>query len=95
MTENELTEYYIPALEKCLNINLKNIKRVKYLGEQSDVLLHFDKLLGITEYEKYRSTTASLDEPLPEPLKELLIKLAGPHGKTILKAYRIKKGLEK
>jgi hypothetical protein len=31
---------------------------------------------------------------LDDGLRELLIKLKGPHGKTILKMYRIQKGLK-
>lgn len=32
--------------------------------------------------------------PLPDELRALLEKLSGPHAKTILKAYRIQRGLK-
>ena len=34
-------------------------------------------------------------QPMPDDLKKLLIALAGPHGDTVLKVYRIQHGLEK
>lgn len=51
-----------------------------------------DNALGVDEYRVGRPFS---HEPLPQDLKKLLVMLAGPHGKTILKAYRIQKGLEK
>lgn len=57
-------------------------------------LVELDKALGITEYREFFPRPASLDKPMNEELKKLLVLLAGPHGKTILKVYRIRKGLE-
>lgn len=54
-----------------------------------------DGALGIDEYVKYTSSTAINDRHMSSELRILLIKLAGPHGKTILRAFRIRKGLEK
>lgn len=53
-----------------------------------------DKALGVTEYRDYYNRSADKDTPMDEELKKLLVMLAGPHGKTILKAYRIRKGLK-
>lgn len=56
--------------------------------------LELDKALGITEYRDFYVSRQEDDTPLAEELKKLLLMLAGPHGKTILKAYRIRKGLK-
>lgn len=54
-----------------------------------------DEALGITEFEDYIHRLAAQDRPMPDgPLKDLLKALGGPYGKAILKAYRIKRGLE-
>lgn len=54
-----------------------------------------DEELGIKEYSKYINRPSAADYPMSDELKNLLTLLIGPHGKTILKMYRIKKGLEK
>lgn len=52
-----------------------------------------DTLLGVEECFNWCRRTEDKDTHLSKGMKELLIKLAGPHGRTILKAYRIKKCL--
>lgn len=59
-----------------------------------DQMKELDKALGITEYHDFYRSRQEDDTPLPEELKKLLLMLAGPHGKTILKVYRIRKGLK-
>jgi len=57
--------------------------------------LKLDQELGLAEYQHFWVNPHAKDIPLPQDLKKLLVMLAGPHGKSILKAYRIQKGLEK
>lgn len=52
-----------------------------------------EKALGIKTYSEYCMREEIHDYPLSEEWVTLLTQLAGPHGHTILKAYRIKKGL--
>lgn len=53
-------------------------------------------MLGVNDFYDFLKRNAYYDKKMSEgPFKELLKKLGGPHAKTILKAYRIKKGLEK
>lgn len=63
-------------------------------GSLGDACLALDKALGVDLYRGYMTRPSTLDFPLPAHWRELLTKLAGPHGKTILRAYRIKRGLE-
>jgi hypothetical protein len=52
-------------------------------------------LLGMqSEYFAFLRRPGQEDWPMSEELKNLLVKLAGPHGKAILKMYRIQRGLE-
>lgn len=53
-----------------------------------------DRLLGVNEFKRWSWVSLEDETPMPEQLKEVVRKLAGPHGRTILKAYRIKRGLE-
>ncbi len=53
-----------------------------------------DDLLGITEFNGYCNRPATEDYPMSSELRSLLLGLLGPYSETILKAYRIKKGLE-
>lgn len=61
-------------------------------GFSNCVLL--DKQLGMSEYRLFYVRPSIEDTKMAEDLKKLLVMLAGPHGKAILKAYRIQKGLE-
>lgn len=79
MTTEELTDYWIPA---CMGLGWVAPSRL-------------DGALGIDEYAKFMANTAINDRHMSSELRILLIKLAGPHGKTILRAFRIRKGLEK
>lgn len=79
MTYSELMTYYIPA---CRNI----------MGDTKiTTAKEFDKLLGTSMYRGYNYDSRAR---LSEMEIQLLKLLAGPHGKAILKAYRIQKGLE-
>ena len=53
-------------------------------------------LLGVhAQYVEFINRPAQEDYPMNQELKELLLKLSGPHGHALLKVYRIRKGLEK
>jgi hypothetical protein len=80
MNHEEVTIFLIPAL--------------KGLGKQVCVqeAEHLDSALGVAHYRNYYLNLNK--EPAPEEYINLLRQLAGPHAHTILKAYRIKKGLE-
>jgi hypothetical protein len=54
-----------------------------------------DKLLGVTIMSDYWVRITIDDRPLPDDWREFLTQLAGPYGKAILKAYRVKYKLEK
>lgn len=84
MTVSDLYNYYVPASRSLFGYN----------PVMSVSLALLDQALGIAAYATYMRTEYVNDSPLDEEIRQLLIKLAGPHGKTILKAYRIRKGLE-
>ena len=60
---------------------------------QSD-FYEFDKMYTDGEFYKWANRETRKDYPMRVEMRDLLIKLASPHGKTIAKMYRIKKGLE-
>jgi hypothetical protein len=81
MTTDEVIDLLSPAL---LGLGRRNvIADAEWLDDQ----------LGVTHYRDYQFLH-SADKPAPEDYKNLLRQLAGPHAHAILKAYRIKKGLE-
>lgn len=53
-----------------------------------------DNHLGIAEYTKWSRSPPDLGKPMSSKLKALFKALQGPHGATILKAFRIQKGLD-
>lgn len=79
MTTSEYETYWIPALDA-----------LKLRGSAFEL----DTLLGIGEFTVWYDRMPSEDTPMSDELKELLKKLAGPHGKALLRAYRIRKGLQ-
>jgi hypothetical protein len=89
MNFSDLRELWIPAITRLYGSAGADTED----GWSNYILL--DKALGITEYRQFYHRSALLDYPIAEDLKKLLVMLAGPHGKSILKAYRIQKGLEK
>lgn len=83
MTGDEIVKYLNPAIIRILNAEYATITGA----------IALEKLLGITDYSDYYNGIVNR-EPMSEELKKLLVMLASPHGKTILKMYRIRKGLE-
>lgn len=81
MTLDECKLYLIPALKSIF-------------GEASrDNAFKLDRLLGWSLYQDFHSFEYDTRSNFLEHQKELLIALAGPHGKTLLEVYRIQKGL--
>lgn len=79
MTPTEMRELWVPA-KRALKIDS----------------FELEAALGIEVWSNFtqNSPVVRPDPPLSEELALVLRQLAGPHGPTILKAYRIKKGLE-
>lgn len=83
----EVIKYWLPAVGNLLD-KPSNHVLVSDCHE-------LDQLLGVDFYRKFKTAHDLKEAPVMNAkLKRLLTALAGPHGKTLLKAYRIKKGLE-
>lgn len=56
---------------------------------------YLDKLLHTDEYHRFymRDNLARHQEPMPADLRNVMLALAGPHARTIWKAYMIRRGL--
>ncbi len=76
MNHGDIHKYLSPAL-----INLGYNLRISDADE-------LEKLLGKREYKDY----PRIETPIDEEYKQLLIALAGPHGRTILKAIQARRG---
>ncbi len=85
MTHQELRDYLIPACKKVI----KDYSPYVSVVDAEEL----DRLLGLKTYHDYCLNDGR--KPLPEEVRQLYIKLAGPHGRTILKAWRILKGLDR
>jgi hypothetical protein len=79
MTLEEIEKYLNPACVRIIGLKMPYVT----CGDADKL----DDLLGLDYWSCHRT-------PMPEEIKQLYIKLAGPHGKTVLKAWRILKGLE-
>ena len=90
MTHDDLIKYFRPAAAACF----PKIDRNEIGQNGAHYLLALDKALGRNMYKLYYTRKFSNDGPIRPQTRELLRKLAGPHGKTILKMYRIQKGWE-
>lgn len=86
MKVTELLQYCIPALETVVGTT----------DLSEDILAVMDDQLGLQGKEtSIHCLCHTEDTPdMTEELKRLLVMLAGPHGNTILKAYRVQRGLE-
>lgn len=84
MIRDDWVSHWIPA---CENLFGK--------GHSFEWNKQLDDALGIDELQSvWGNDESPRFKPMTEELKKLLELLAGPHGKTLLKAYRIRKGLE-
>lgn len=82
MTYVEVLELLVPALQGLGRAS--TVDQAKLLDQET----------GVDYYHQYTTLRTMQHVPLPEDYANLLRQLAGPHAHTILKAYRIKKGLE-
>lgn len=89
MIRSDINQYYAPACK-----NLFGDFDVDDLATRQSLYKKLDAAIGVIEYYSWCFTPEFHDMPLSNDLKWLLTNLAGPHGKTILKMYRIKIGLE-
>lgn len=88
MNEDDVNVLWVPAAIACgLHCKGEHLK---------NGCLLLDEMLGVNDFHDFLKRNAIYDKKMLEgPFKELLKKLGGPHAKAILKAYRIKNGLEK
>lgn len=87
MLPREILQYWQPA---ALNL----YRADNPMMDLSTMYNKLDEVLGVNLYRTAYIAHPDPREALPEEMKHLLTALAGPHGKTILRAYRIQKGLE-
>lgn len=85
MTMEEFDKYWAPVAHKFypnapLNGDLRAVRMLS-------------KALGLwSEYKEWLEIKKD-DPSMTDELKQLLLKLAGPHGRTILKAYQVQRGI--
>jgi len=88
MTSEEEDRIWMPAAENLFG-HLRGAGTKLYQVERA-----LERALAITEWSQWQFRAFNLDKPMSPELKELLIMLAGPHGKAILRAYQIKHDIE-
>lgn len=87
MNETDFTKYYWPAACNLFGDLFNNESNPPfYLGKE------LDRALGLTVHADYNKRLRTEDPPMSDELKSLCLKLMGPHGKAILRAYQIQKG---
>lgn len=79
MTPDDFHGYWAPACRALADTPLADFAGSKLIAE----------VLGL----EYPHSGYWQEIPLTEEMKGLLCALAGPHGQTLLKVYRIRKGL--
>lgn len=84
MIFREVTTLLVPA---CKNLGFMNKQGLVSMAHAE----YLDKVLGINVYRDFVANSGTREgEPLSEELVQLFKSLAGPHGRTILRAYQIK-----
>jgi hypothetical protein len=81
MNNDDAYTYWWPVVEKLLGV---------YQLREGGQCTEFQRILGTNEYTKYLRRSTLDDYPMHEDLKQLLIKLAGPHGDTLYKVLKIR-----
>lgn len=87
MNSDEETAYWVPAVENLFPGYDPNF--INYGKERA-----LQRALGNTIWDEWLTVPRWGEVPLSEEMKSLLIMLAGPHGKAILRIYQIKHGIE-
>ena len=89
MNLDDFIKYWIPACT-----NLFGEHDVGGVGFRIDFYTKLDRALDVELYTRFWCRASRRDKPLDENTRNLLVKLAGPHGRTILRAYQIQHGIE-
>lgn len=88
-TSKDIVLYWMPAA-----YNLFENDHSSGLGARLRSKLNtLGLILGTTEIADYWLLPEPELKPTSEELKSLLTAFAGPHGQTLLKAYKIRRGL--
>lgn len=82
MTHADLCKYWIPAADSL------------FRDARTGGLFKLEKLLGSDEFTVYRGRRPYEDTSSTDEVKNLLVMLTGPHAKTVLQMYRIRRGLK-
>lgn len=91
MNTKDYHKVYVPAVRNIFGQDV-----TEKLDQRSliELFKQFDRLIGEPgTFAGYCKRPPKYDFPIKPELRELLIKLAGPNGKFILKVYRAQKGL--
>lgn len=88
MNSDDEQKYWVPA---AINIFGKPVRQHRRLSWPEHLL---QEALGVKLWSEWQERLVIYDFPLSEEWRQLLTQLAGPHGKTILRAYQIKHGVE-
>lgn len=86
MTAEEFITIWVPARNALY-------PEGKRLGGKTKASQLMREALGARATKEHIEYYTNKDYPMDEELKRILLLLAGPHAHTILKAYRIRKGL--
>lgn len=83
MTLLELYELWLPVCVKLFG------------GETQEDRKLLDELLGVKEFDRYLQNKFHYEDvPMSEDVKSILVMILGPHGETMVKVWRIRKGLD-
>jgi hypothetical protein len=89
MNLDDFVNYWEPACE-----NLFGERPDTSIEENIKYYRKLDSALGTETYKRFWNRSMQKDFPMEENLKNLLVKLAGPHGKALLRAYQIQHGVK-
>lgn len=90
MTSDEFVKYYEPAFKRWFGISGRNYLQDNLVLELKD----FDEILGMKLFSGWYQNPSSKDIPISKEEVNLLVALDSPHCHSILKVWRIRKGLE-
>lgn len=80
-------EYYDPAIKRILGTSLIEVP----ISQRHLLAERMDDILGVSIARAYANRPTSQDQSMPDDWREFLTKLAGPHGKTILKVFQLRR----
>ena len=95
MNSQDVCKYFMPAFHNLYEgFGEDDIFETSKYFHYKEALNKFDKEFLDGEYEKYALRVSSADYPISIERRELLQKLAGPHGKTIMKIIQARRKSE-